>query len=111
MYIFIIQNEGAKSKEEFQKDLSKWLQIPEKNISDYLKYNDLSLNTSEHYFSNFYNNFLKKYINLTLEELKLCLNNEINYKRDNLEVINSEDIMEKIYEKFKVNIFILKAIV
>jgi hypothetical protein len=65
----------------------------------------LSLNTSEHYFSNFYNNFLKEYVNLTLEELKLCLclNNEINYKKDNLEVINSEDIMEKIYEKELIN--------
>lgn len=111
MYIFTIQNETIKNKEEFQKDLSKWLQIPENIIKEHLKYNDLSLNVNEHYFNNFFNNFLKDEVNITLEEFKLSLNNENYNKLDTLEQIDVEAMMEKIYDKYKVYIFIMKTIV
>lgn len=111
MVVFTIQNEGLKSYSNFSKDLTKWLQIPENTIKEYLKYNDMSLNVSEHYFKNFYVNFLEKELNVTLDEFKKMLNNEEYNNSSSIEQIDTEAMLESITNKYKVSIFILEAII
>lgn len=99
MFIFTIQKECNCS--DFSNKLGKWLQIPLKNIDDLLIYNTESINISEHYFLNFYNNFLKNDFNFDFDIFKKYI----------LSGENNDLINDTLFKKYGINIFIYKIFI